>query len=116
MAVSKTAKEKELSELHVVLAKVLATQVGQKVEIYDENDLDAEGMPKEGTEPKKVYVATPALLTVAARFLKDNDITCEIEESEGASELRDQLQQRRRRKSTLASILPLSQDEEAFGN
>lgn len=111
MTEEKVANEKELASLHSILAKVLAAQIGQEVEEYADDDIDEEGVVREGAEPVRVYVATPALLTVAARFLKDNDITCEVDKSKGVSELKDKLAKRKKRPLT-AKILPLSRDEE----
>ena len=59
------------------------------------------------------YTATPALLTVAARFLKDNDITCTVEDSEGLSSLQDQLAERKKRKNKIRDISFLSKEAEA---
>lgn len=75
------ATDKSLGNLHAVLADVLAEQVAE----YAEED------------GEKVYTATPALLTVAARFLKDNDITCGIEDSSSMSDLKEELANRKRR-------------------
>ena len=58
------------------------------------------------------YTATPALLTIAARFLKDNSITCEIEDSEGLSKLEEELAQRKKRRNKITSISALMPEDE----
>lgn len=98
------ANESELANLHCLLARVLAAQVGEEVEEYDE----------EGVPTGKVYTATPALLTIAARFLKDNEITCEVEDSEGLSDLRSELAARKTGRRKLASVSPISKEQEAM--
>lgn len=89
------ATDKSLGNLHAILADVLAEQVAESVIEIDE-------------ETKTVvttYTATPALLTVAARFLKDNDITCGIEDSKSLSDVKEELKNRKKRsKNKLAGI------------
>jgi hypothetical protein len=48
-----------------------------------------------------VKTATPALLATAARFLKDNDITCDMGQDENMGGLRDALS-KKQKKSRLA--------------
>jgi hypothetical protein len=43
-----------------------------------------------------IKTATPALLATAARFLKDNDITCDVEQDENMSGLKDLLSNKQR--------------------
>lgn len=93
------ANEKKLGDLHGILAEVLANQVSEKV-----IEVDADG--KELT----IYTATPALLTVASRFLKDNDITCEVGDSKGLSDLKEELAKRKRR----SDISKISHIDEAM--
>lgn len=87
----------ELGELHKVVANVLSKQVGQ---IFEEKN-------EEGVIVDRYYAATPALLTVAARFLKDNDITCEIEDSKGMSDLQAELDKRKKGRGKLTDISAL---------
>ena len=70
---NKPATDAALGALHEALATVIASQVKATMQEFDE-----EGNVIEGAE---TYSATPALLTVAARFLKDNNITCTVEDS-----------------------------------
>jgi hypothetical protein len=62
------ASENTLGDLHALLAKVLAIQVGASMEVMDE----------EGNL-EILYTAAPATLAIAAKFLKDNEITCAVE-------------------------------------
>ncbi len=97
----KPASDKQLSALHEALATVIAAQVQETLV-----ELDDAGNPV-----SEVYSATPALLTVAARFLKDNDITCTVEDSKGLTELADELASRRKRRDNIKSLEHLSKDE-----
>lgn len=90
------AKEERLAHLHVQLTEVLITQVSEEREFTDEET---------GTT-EKVFTATPALLTIAAKFLKENNITCQPAEGSKLDTLRDKLQKRR-----LASVTPLREAE-----
>jgi len=76
--------EKELSELHGAVARVLKNQLEETIVITDENG-----------EQKEVAVATPATLGVAIKFLKDNDITASVEDDDNLGELSDMLKQKR---------------------
>jgi hypothetical protein len=67
------ASEKLLGELHGAVAKVLTDQILVEEEIQE---LDEEGMPY-GTG-EMTYSASPATLATAIKFLKDNQITCDI--------------------------------------
>lgn len=98
--------DKELGNLLNALAAVLESQVS---EVQDE--LDEAGLPT----GNKYYTATPALLTVAARFLKDNNITCAVSDSKGMQGLKDKLAERKKH-GKVFSIKHLSpEDEQALG-
>ena len=64
------ASEDTLGNLHKALAEVLTTQV------YEE-------------EP------SAAMLSIAAKFLKDNDITCSIKDNQDMTVLSDALKEKR---------------------
>ena len=68
--------ETQLVSLHEVVAKVIAVQMEQTEEYLDE----------EGNL-NVAYTASPALISVATKFLKDNSITCAIEEDENLGKL-----------------------------
>jgi len=100
------ANEDKLAGLHNALATVIAQQVQETQEIYDED-----GNPT----GRFFYPATPALLTVAARFLKDNDITCEVEESIGLSELQKALAEKKKHSSSKIRDISFLTEKEANG-
>lgn len=54
---------------------------------------------------------SPALFTVAARFLKDNDITCQSEAGNKVNELEEQLKLARAKR--LAKVVPITEDQAA---
>jgi hypothetical protein len=85
------AKEEKLAELHVILTDILIAQVGEEREFVAEDG-----------KVEKVYTATPALLTVAQKFLKENNITCQPAEGDKLSTLQEKLAKRK-----LASVTPL---------
>jgi hypothetical protein len=97
----KPASDSTLAALHEAISIVLAAQVKEvMVEVDEETGKETE-----------TYSATPALLTVAARFLKDNNITCTIEDSKGLSELTDELAQRKKRRDNISNISYLTKEE-----
>jgi hypothetical protein len=100
---NKPATDAALGALHEALATVIASQVKATMQEFDE-----EGNVIEGAE---TYSATPALLTVAARFLKDNNITCTVEDSKGLSSLTDELAERKKRRGNISNISFLTKEE-----
>ena len=82
------ADEKQLEGLHGQVAKVLNSQISETMVIKDE----------ETGEEQEVFTATPATVTAAIRFLKDNDVTASIEDDDNLSELKGQLQEKRERR------------------
>jgi len=85
-------KQTELNNLHELLAQVMAIQVGDKATWVNE----------EG-EVVSSYTASPALLAVAAKFLKDNEITCSVEDDANLGEL-DNLLSKKQKKGRLALV------------
>lgn len=55
--------------------------------------------------------ASPALLTVITKFLKDNDITAVVEESKELSDLDKRLSEKRQRR-TVGNVIPITDPEE----
>ena len=110
MGKRKPASNDKLSALHEALAVVIAAQVSETALALA---TDAEELCDDEGNALVYYTATPALLTVAARFLKDNDITCTVEDSEGLSSLQDQLAERKKRKNKIRDISFLSKEAEA---
>lgn len=83
------ASAKRLGDLHAALTETLIEHVQDKTVTDVEVDDD-------GKETTRVHVvrAAPAALAVAAKFLKDNSITADIEVDEKMNELRSKLGQR----------------------
>ena len=81
-----SASETILKELHAELATQLLDIVRNGVPLFD----------KEGTEVG-TRKATAAELAVAVTFLKANDITANLDDSDATKELREALEARRKR-------------------
>jgi hypothetical protein len=103
---TKRVTDAKLKDLLGLLADVLYEQLSDTA---DEIAFDKNG--KEVKTGKKVYTASPALLAQARQFLNDNDIKCDIEQFQGASKLKDELE--KRRKSNLKTVGEI-EDEELF--
>jgi len=98
MAVS----DKKLQGLHEALAEVLATQISATDSYVDEQG-----------ELVTMSSATPALLAVAAKFLKDNQITCTVEEDHNLGALEDLLSKKQKKgRLTLANASEAAQERE----
>ena len=80
------ASESKLSALHGAVAEVLTEQILHKEE---EVKFDANGDSIETGE--EVYTASPATIATAVKFLKDNQITCDVEMDENMNNLKDVL-------------------------
>jgi len=90
------ASESMLAALHKAVATVLVEQV-----LHEEEETIFDGEGEAVATGLMVKTATPALLATAARFLKDNDITCDVEQDENMGSLREALG-RKQKKSRLA--------------
>ena len=95
---TKPASQDTANSLHDILFKVLIEQVGERV--VEEAD------EEEGVEAREFYTATPALLTVALKALKDNDTTCLNEEGGKTDELRSELAARKKGHGNVIRIKP----------
>ena len=93
------ATEEKLANLHNVLADALIAGVSEQKTVLDE----------ETGEEATYYVANPALLTVAIKFLKDNDITCQPSEENKTGRLKQELEERK--KNRLANVIPIREVE-----
>ena len=80
------ASDTLLKELHAELARQLLDVVKNGVPVFD----------KEGDEVG-TRKATAAELAVAVTFLKNNDITADLNDSDATKELRDALEARRKK-------------------
>ena len=85
------ATETKLAALHNAVAQVLTEQV-----LHEEEETTFDGEGETVGTGMMIKTATPALLATAARFLKDNDITCDVEQDENMSGLKDILSNKQR--------------------
>lgn len=85
------ASESKLALLHSAVAQVLTEQV-----LHEEEETTFDGEGETVGTGMMIKTATPALLATAARFLKDNDITCDVEQDENMSGLKDLLSNKQR--------------------
>ena len=51
----------------------------------------------------------PALLQAVTKFLKDNDITCQIAEDENMTELQQRLAEKQGRRKTVGNVVPIEE-------
>ena len=86
------ATEQKLSALHGAVADVLTAQISHQEEdmSYDENG-------EAVSTGKMVYVASPATIAVAVKFLKDNSITADIEQNKNLDSLAATLANKQKR-------------------
>lgn len=98
------ANEKTLSDLHVKVAEVLADALdGQDIVDVD---------PKTGeTKVMGKIAPSAALIQVATKFLKDNNITCTPSEDNAIGELKRKMEERaERRRATKADLTTAQKD------
>lgn len=82
MAKSNAASDTELSLLHSAVAKAFIRQLDGANRATELLDMYIDSLPQEIIEYlSEQKEASPSLLTAATKFLKDNDITCQIEDS-----------------------------------
>lgn len=86
------ATEDALSDLHGTVAQVLSEVVAHEEE---EVTYDEEG----NAQPtgNMIRTVTPAMMATAVKFLKDNQITCDIDQDENMNNLRDTLAKKQKR-------------------
>lgn len=85
------ANENKLGALHGAVAQVLTAQISHTEE---EMILNMDG--EEESTGKVLYTAPPATIAAAIKFLKDNQITCDIEVDENMNNLRESLAKKQR--------------------
>lgn len=90
------AKEGALGALHTIVAQVLAKSITKKDKVY-EYDADGCLMLDEDGQPifTEEFATSPQMLAVAVKFLKDNEITAQAEQSEAVANLEDEVAKRR---------------------
>lgn len=102
------ATEKALGNLHAKLAEVLSEALdGTEIEGYEDPDtgeiVGASKMPP-----------SASIMTVAAKFLKDNEITADVEQNDQLQSLRDKLNAKKEALKGKASP-PILSDSEMEG-
>jgi hypothetical protein len=108
----KPAKAGELSALHSQVAKVMVNALNV-IEVAQTNYLAASDLLDEDAvaDLPQPPEASPALLSVITKFLKDNQITAAPEESTELSELEQRLASKRSRKK-VGNVTHLFEDTE----
>jgi len=114
-----SATEKELSVLHKKVATVLlkklesADQATYLLAKYSDIDDEEPLLPEDVRDYlEKQMDASPALLTVITKFLKDNDITAVVDESKEMSDLDKALEAKRSRRKSVGNVIPLKEEDE----
>ena len=103
------ATESALGELHGKVAKVMSTamdQIEKQQVAFD--DADERGVDL--TEIVRPEV-NASLLSCITKFLSDNKITCNPEDSKELGELEQRLQMKRKRKS-IGNVVPLIPEDD----
>ena len=85
------ATESKLSNLHGAVAEALTEIISHKEERKEFDELGEEI----GTG-EMVHSAPPPLFAAAIKFLKDNNITCDIEQDDNMTNLQEQLAKKQR--------------------
>lgn len=105
------ATDKELGELHALVAKGFKQGLANSERAVR---LLAEHGDELPDEVKAFLVdqmeTSPSLLTAATKFLKDNDITCVIEDNAELSDLQKTLEAKRKRKQ-VGNVIPIIDEE-----
>lgn len=106
------ALEGSLGTLHSLLAIVMTNQLKQTGEVakYGIDGsmlLDEEGKPI----TEKEFLASPQLMAVVTKFLKDNEITATAEQSEEVANLADEVAERREKNKERAAKIRAQRDE-----
>lgn len=85
------ADEGKLSKLHGVIAEVLTAQIQHKTE---ETIINATG-EVEGTGEME-FDASPAIIAAGIKFLKDNNITCDVSTNKNMGKLKEALDRKQK--------------------
>ena len=85
------ANENKLGDLHGAVAIVLTAQLS-----HQEEDMDFDSEGEEISTGNMRYTAQPATIAAAIKFLKDNQITCDVEVDENMNNLRESLAKKQR--------------------
>jgi len=99
------ANERSLHALHEKVAQHLLQALDSSEQAKELLQAFEEELPAKVADFLRVVGTTsPALLTVAARFLKDNDITVDIQSSDEMSDLARQLEKKQTRRDNVINV------------
>jgi hypothetical protein len=99
------ATDKVLGELHGKLAKSMLAALAASetaARLLEDHGEELPGAVQAFLV--KTADSNPALLTAVAKFLKDNSITCAIEDNDEMSELEQRLQNKKKR---VGNVIPI---------
>lgn len=104
------ATDKLLGELHGKLATSMLEALKASDQAKALLDEYADELPGAVTAFLSKHAdANPALLTAVSKFLKDNSITCAIEDNDEMSELEQRLAKKRERKQ-VGNVIPMDRE------
>ena len=95
-------KTTELEGLHEAVAKVLADKVSEKGTYISDDGKEVHG-----------YIASPAMLAQAIKFLKDNHVTAEVAVDTNLGRLEEALKHKEHKGRRLAQVSPIEAAKEA---
>lgn len=88
------ATEQRLGELHAKVAEVLS-------DALDGEELPAWTDPETGdVQPAKRLAPSAAIIAAATKFLKDNEITCDVSKNDALNSLEEKMAKRRAMRPT----------------
>ena len=106
-----SATDKELAELHAKVAKAMS----RALDSSDRAETLLNEYEDELPAPVVMFLehqinANPSLLTAITKFLKDNEITAQREESTEMTELEERLQKKKSR-VRVGNVVPITDEE-----
>ena len=105
------ATDKLLGELHGKLAEQMLKALADSEKAQELLTEYSDELPAAVIQfLKMVGGANPSLLTAIAKFLKDNEITCAIEDNEAMTELQERLKNKRRK--SVGNVIPMTDNED----
>lgn len=104
------ASDKSLGQLHGKLAEVMLKSLTDSDVASELLDAYEDELPSDVIKfLQRVGNTNPALLTAVSKFLKDNDITCVIEDNNDMTELQRLLQQKKNARKRVGNIVPIEE-------
>lgn len=106
------AHEKDLGALHSAVAKIMSTTLKNLQKMQDAFDEALDAAQGDPTAVMDAIVTrpevSPALLAAITKFLADNKITCQVEESAELSETARIIQEKQKaRRKGVGNVIPL---------